>query len=127
MLWVWCTGISSQGISCEWPGHLCNGRTGGIVCALTNLNIGGTSSATQAAYPVHGSSIQPLAPTRYCKQSVDEFVLSPACRLCEHSRRIKLIDLGAACDLRSGTNYLPTETISDPCYCPPEEVSINTV
>lgn len=42
--------------------------------------------------------------------------------LCERERRFKLIDLGAACDLRSGTNYRPTETILDPCYCPPEEV-----
>ena len=33
----------------------------------------------------------------------------------------RLIDLGAAADLRSGTNYTPESTILDPCYCPPEE------
>jgi len=38
------------------------------------------------------------------------------------SRRFRLIDLGAAACLRTGTNYKPLETILDPCYCPPEEV-----
>ena len=36
-------------------------------------------------------------------------------------RRFRLIDLGAAACLRTGTNYKPAETILDPCYCPPEE------
>lgn len=36
-------------------------------------------------------------------------------------RRFKLIDLGAAADLRTGTNYSPDKTILDPMYCPPEE------
>ncbi|GAB4817926.1 hypothetical protein N2152v2_004972 [Parachlorella kessleri] len=45
---------------------------------------------------------------------------------CERDLRFKLIDLGAACDLRSGTNYRPTETILDPCYCPPEEYVLPT-
>ena len=42
--------------------------------------------------------------------------------LCDAARRLRLIDLGAAADLRGGTNYKPAETILDPCYCPPEEV-----
>jgi len=38
-------------------------------------------------------------------------------------RRFKLIDLGAAADLRTGTNYVPDESILDPAYCPPEQVT----
>ena len=39
-------------------------------------------------------------------------------------RRFKLIDLGAAADLRTGTNYVPDESILDPAYCPPEQVGV---
>lgn len=41
----------------------------------------------------------------------------------EQQRRFKLIDLGACADLRTGTNYTPDESILDPNYCPPEQVS----
>ena len=41
-------------------------------------------------------------------------------------RRFKLIDLGAAADLRTGTNYVPTETMLDPVYCAPEEYVLPT-
>lgn len=34
--------------------------------------------------------------------------------------KIKLIDFGAATDLRIGKNYVPTSTLLDPDYCPPE-------
>ncbi|KAI4374233.1 hypothetical protein MLD38_012248 [Melastoma candidum] len=34
--------------------------------------------------------------------------------------RIKLIDFGAATDLRIGKNYVPNRTLLDPDYCPPE-------
>ena len=40
----------------------------------------------------------------------------------EQQKRFKLIDLGACADLRSGTNYIPDESILDPTYCPPEQV-----
>ena len=40
----------------------------------------------------------------------------------EDDRTFKLIDLGACADLRSGTNYVPDESILDPTYCPPEQV-----
>lgn len=40
----------------------------------------------------------------------------------EGMRRFKLIDLGACADLRTGTNYVPDESILDPTYCPPEQV-----
>lgn len=40
----------------------------------------------------------------------------------ERQRRFKLIDLGACADLRTGTNYVPDESILDPNYCPPEQV-----
>jgi serine/threonine protein kinase len=45
---------------------------------------------------------------------------------CERDGRFKLIDLGAAADLRSGTNYEPSRTIMDPIYCPPEEYILPT-
>lgn len=41
---------------------------------------------------------------------------------CEEQRRFKLIDLGACADLRTGTNYVPDESILDPVYAPPEQV-----
>ena len=44
--------------------------------------------------------------------------------LSEAQRRFKLIDLGACADLRSGTNYIPDESILDPMYCPPEQVRL---
>lgn len=44
----------------------------------------------------------------------------------QKQRRFKLIDLGAAADLRTGTNYVPTETILDPVYCAPEEYVLPT-
>ena len=34
--------------------------------------------------------------------------------------RIKLIDFGAATDLRIGKNYVPNRGLLDPDYCPPE-------
>ncbi|KAK7382883.1 hypothetical protein VNO80_02032 [Phaseolus coccineus] len=34
--------------------------------------------------------------------------------------QIKLIDFGAATDLRIGKNYVPNRTLLDPDYCPPE-------
>ena len=40
----------------------------------------------------------------------------------EDEKSFKLIDLGACADLRSGTNYIPDESILDPTYCPPEQV-----
>ena len=46
--------------------------------------------------------------------------------LSEEERRFKLIDLGAAADLRNGTNYAPDESILDPSYCPPEQYCLPT-
>ena len=46
--------------------------------------------------------------------------------LSESERRFKLIDLGAAADLRNGTNYAPDESILDPSYCPPEQYCLPT-
>jgi len=45
----------------------------------------------------------------------------------ERDGRLKLIDLGAAADLRTGTNYSPEESILDPMYCPPEQVCVRCV
>eukprot|EP00884_Botryococcus_braunii_P000646 jgi/Botrbrau1/10582/Bobra.0358s0005.1 len=44
----------------------------------------------------------------------------------ERQRRFKLIDLGACADLRTGTNYVPDESILDPNYCPPEQYCLPT-
>lgn len=44
----------------------------------------------------------------------------------ENQKRFKIIDLGAAADLRTGTNYCPTETLLDPVYCAPEEYVLPT-
>ncbi|KIY99127.1 putative Serine/threonine-protein kinase SNT7 [Monoraphidium neglectum] len=46
--------------------------------------------------------------------------------LSETDKRLKLIDLGACADLRSGTNYTPEESILDPLYCPPEQFVLPT-
>ncbi|CAM6127871.1 unnamed protein product [Calypogeia fissa] len=40
--------------------------------------------------------------------------------LAQDSGEFKLVDLGAAVDLRSGYNYVPDETIIDPTYAAPE-------
>jgi serine/threonine protein kinase len=39
---------------------------------------------------------------------------------------VQLIDLGACADLRSGTNYVPDESILDLNYCPPEQFVLPT-
>ncbi|KAK9822826.1 hypothetical protein WJX81_005812 [Elliptochloris bilobata] len=44
----------------------------------------------------------------------------------EEAQRFKLIDLGAAADLRTGTNYQPDESILDPTYAAPEQFCLPT-
>ena len=44
----------------------------------------------------------------------------------EASDTFKLIDLGAAADLRLGTNFCPTESLLDPLYCAPEQYVLPT-
>ncbi|GLI68475.1 hypothetical protein VaNZ11_012901 [Volvox africanus] len=46
--------------------------------------------------------------------------------LAEDVRRFKLIDLGACADLRTGTNYVPEESILDLNFCPPEQFVMPT-
>ncbi|KAG2490289.1 hypothetical protein HYH03_011241 [Edaphochlamys debaryana] len=46
--------------------------------------------------------------------------------LADSNRRFKLIDLGACADLRTGTNYVPEESILDLNYCPPEQYVLPT-
>jgi len=41
--------------------------------------------------------------------------------LAENIRRFKLIDFGAAADLRVGINYVPNQYLLDPRYAPPEQ------
>lgn len=44
----------------------------------------------------------------------------------EVGRCIKMIDLGAAADLRIGTNYIPNEFLLDPRYAPPQQYIMST-
>ncbi|KAK9909952.1 hypothetical protein WJX75_009980 [Coccomyxa subellipsoidea] len=46
--------------------------------------------------------------------------------LSDPDRRAKLIDLGAAADLRVGINYVPNEFLLDPRYAPPEQYIMST-
>ena len=43
------------------------------------------------------------------------------CVLAEKDNRFKLIDFGAAADLRVGINYVPNQYLLDPRYAPPEQ------
>ncbi|KAI9108193.1 hypothetical protein K1719_021066 [Acacia pycnantha] len=46
--------------------------------------------------------------------------VKPANLVVTRRGQIKLIDFGAAADLRIGKNYIPDSTLLDPDYCPPE-------
>lgn len=46
--------------------------------------------------------------------------VKPANLVVTRQGKIKLIDFGAATDLRIGKNYTPYRTLLDPDYCPPE-------
>jgi len=41
--------------------------------------------------------------------------------ICEQTKQLRLIDLGACADLRTGDNFDPKEAIMDPMFCPPEQ------
>ncbi len=46
--------------------------------------------------------------------------------VCGEDRCAKMIDLGAAADLRVGINYVPNEFLLDPRYAPPEQYIMST-
>ena len=48
------------------------------------------------------------------------------CIIAQSDRRVKLIDLGAAADLRVGINYVPNQFLLDPRYAPPQQYIMST-
>lgn len=48
------------------------------------------------------------------------------CIVSDRDKKIKLIDLGAAADLRVGINYMPAEYLLDPRYAPPQQYIMST-
>lgn len=46
--------------------------------------------------------------------------------ICGEDQCTKMIDLGAAADLRVGINYVPNEFLLDPRYAPPEQYIMST-
>ncbi|PNH03897.1 Serine/threonine-protein kinase stt7, chloroplastic [Tetrabaena socialis] len=53
--------------------------------------------------------------------------IKPAnCIVSSRDRKLKLIDLGAAADLRIGINYVPNEYLLDPRYAPPQQDIMST-
>ncbi|GFH05756.1 thylakoid associated Ser/Thr-protein kinase stt7 [Haematococcus lacustris] len=48
------------------------------------------------------------------------------CIVSEADKKVKLIDLGAAADLRVGINYVPNEYLLDPRYAPPQQYVMST-
>ena len=44
----------------------------------------------------------------------------------ETDNKVKLIDMGAAADLRVGINYVPSEFLLDPRYAPPQQYIMST-
>ena len=46
--------------------------------------------------------------------------------VCGEDKCAKMIDLGAAADLRVGINYVPNEFLLDPRYAPPEQYIMST-
>ncbi len=44
----------------------------------------------------------------------------------ETDNKVKLIDMGAAADLRVGINYVPNEFLLDPRYAPPQQYIMST-
>merc|ERR1712227_1068376 len=46
--------------------------------------------------------------------------------LSDLDRKVKMIDLGAAADLRIGINYEPNEYLLDPRYAPPQQYIMST-
>ncbi|EFJ43255.1 hypothetical protein VOLCADRAFT_96564 [Volvox carteri f. nagariensis] len=53
--------------------------------------------------------------------------IKPAnCIVSTRDKKLKLIDLGAAADLRIGINYVPNEYLLDPRYAPPQQYIMST-
>ncbi len=81
-----------------------------LSCKLITVNTGMCHSSAYAMQALHAAGL------------VHRDVKPMNIIFAEDEKRFKLIDLGACADLRSGTNYIPDESILDPTYCPPEQV-----
>ena len=75
-----------------------------------------------------GAGAQVLQALRACHRTgiVHRDIKPQNVILSEPEARAKLIDLGAAADLRVGINYVPNEFLLDPRYAPPEQYIMST-
>lgn len=94
-------------------------KVGGLLLAPHCVKWCASSPAQPCADPAHGK------PAGVCVRllafaSVAKLKIRHGPHI--HPPMAQIIDLGACADLRSGTNYVPEETILDLNYCPPEQV-----
>lgn len=85
------------------------------------LNI--PAGADRSAATIRAAMQQLLEALQACHANgiVHRDVKPQNCIVSEGDRRVKLIDFGAAADLRIGINYVPNQYLLDPRYAPPEQ------
>ena len=78
---------------------------------------------TRRAVAIRAAMQQLVEGLRACHAAgiVHRDVKPQNCIVADADRRVKLIDFGAAADLRIGTNYIPNQYLLDPRYAPPQQ------